>query len=650
MNTVVIRNERASKQVELATQDGVVEVSRQELSSVFGYTEDGIKLYQIFGVASDGLTFEVPMIRRGDMAMFQLDSQFGRTFVVHGNKLFNMRATDEFKEESSIKEGHNEAFTMSVVDMLRTLPERNSLRVSFSLVREIQQVEELPTRYDGNKLFEFPFRPGGSRTFGMDSKLDGHVWTNAITSNVSGFQGIVRIKKCGGHLQCMNQVCSGLLRSNEKNERHWVGRLDRVCPAGSIVDAFGSLKCFFCSTPPTCLCECPCKLIYCLPTLFEDKKISRGVIHLGFHMHPVAEGVARQSLLEVQTRVKEMVTKEFTGRPKSLQQKIAKEIVMESALFGEHSKDKILSDKDLSDLLAKLAPTLDKRRLSRWTKEAQVEAGHPTGDYDGIFKLKRGLLFDYFQSMVFPGQLEFSGFDRCHIFKMSTQGPGNGVELVNKMRSGGELGNCWLCFDFVKRMRDWTTMACHVYNPHIQEMQTIAIGDFKVEDTQAQALFWSLLNKVVEKEGYKKPKFKGFMADEAQANWRAIRTVYNGGPDKVMKSQERSCLFHWEQSLQQHAKKCIPPHSQEEFKRRCRQWKEAPSEETAQIELEKLQSWLRQGHADMANISMLETWLVWWHARVAHWGEYMIEVFTLLFCFSCAMFFELNLSLIYFFM
>ncbi|MCO5561049.1 hypothetical protein L7F22_014670 [Adiantum nelumboides] len=64
---------------------------------------------------------------------------------------------------------------------------------------------------------------------------------------------------------------------------------------------------------------------------------------------------------------------------------------------------------------------------------------------------------------------------------------------------------------------------------------------------------------------------------------------------------------------------------QEEFNRRRRQWKASTSEEIAQIELENLRMWLRQGHADKANISMLETWLVWWHARVAHWEEYMIE-------------------------
>ena len=231
-------------------------------------------------------------------------------------------------------------------------------------------------------------------------------------------------------------------QTKEQNERFFEGCLSKVFRSGSTTKGFGSLKCFYCSKPPTCISECPCKLVLCLPTVIAGKRISRGVIHLGYHLHPVAEGVAKQALIEVQAKVKNMVSRDFVGRPRSLQQKLAREIVMESALFADHPEDAKLSDKDLSEVLAKLAPTLDKRRLSRWQKEAQVEAGHPIGDYDAIFKLKKRLLFDYFQSMVFPGQLEFSSFNRCHVFKMSTQGPGNGVELVNKMRPGGELGSC----------------------------------------------------------------------------------------------------------------------------------------------------------------------------------------------------------------
>lgn len=81
--------------------------------------------------------------------------------------------------------------------------------------------------------------------------------------------------------------------------------------------------------------------------------------------------------------------------------------------------------------------------LSHWRRDTQVDFGHPCGDFEALLKLKSKLMFDYFQSIAFPGQIELSSFERCHVFKMSTQGPGNGVELVNKMRPKGELGGCW---------------------------------------------------------------------------------------------------------------------------------------------------------------------------------------------------------------
>ena len=640
MNTAIIRDERSTTQIELATQNSVVEISRHELSARFRLDDHTISLHQIFGEQDEGLSFEVPITHTGEVAVFRLDTQFGRTFVLHGRQLSRQASIIEIEEECSIQHGVEEkgkpkatqnasletSTAHSIVEMLRNLPQKNSLRANFELVREIRKIDELPQRYDGNIMFELPYADPTNRTTGTENKFDGHVWTNAVTSNIAGFDGIVRIKKCGGHLMCLNNICPGVQRSKEMNEKFWTGRLSKVCPSGSTTDSYGSLKFFYCSLPPTCISECPCKLILCLPSEIPGKRITRGILHMHCHLHPVAEGVSKQAMVDVKVKVRDIVSKDFVGRPKSLQQKLAKEIILQSALFKDHSAEPRLSDKDLGEVLAKLAPTLDKRRLSRWRKEAQEEVGQPTTSYDSIFSLKKRLLFDFFQSMAFPGQFEFSGFDRCHIFKMSTQGPGNGVDLVNKMRPGGELESCWIFFDFVKRMQEWTTMACHVYNPYVQEMQTIAIGDFKVEDTEAQTLFWMLLNRVMEREGYNNAEFKGFMADEAQANWRAVRTVFNGGPNNVMVGQERSCSFHWEQSMQQHAKNCILPHSQEEFKQRCRAWRIAPSEEAAKTELDNLRMWFRKGHVDNTKISILETWLVWWHARVAHWGEYMLKV------------------------
>ena len=83
-------------------------------------------------------------------------------------------------------------------------------------------------------------------------------------------------------------------------------------------------------------------------------------------------------------------------------------------------------------------------------------------------------------------------------------------------------------------------------------MQTIAICEMKEEDTQAQIMFWEMMNSVMLDNGHPPADFRGFMADEAGANWRAIRYVFNSSIDKIMEGRERSCLFHWEQSLQTH--------------------------------------------------------------------------------------------------
>lgn len=80
----------------------------------------------------------------------------------------------------------------------------------------------------------------------------------------------------------------------------------------------------------------------------------------------------------------------------------------------------------------------------------------------------------------------------------------------------------------------------------MQELLTVATCEMKEEDMDAQCLFWRCINDVVGNHGFDKPDFYGFMADEAQANWNALREVYNEGKNNIMVGRERSCLFHWE--------------------------------------------------------------------------------------------------------
>ena len=83
-----------------------------------------------------------------------------------------------------------------------------------------------------------------------------------------------------------------------------------------------------------------------------------------------------------------------------------------------------------------------------------------------LLKLKKTCAYPYMQGMLFPGQSMLPNA-RSHIFKMSTTGPASGLELVNRMRQDGlgDLRHSWVCFDHVRKVVGWTTMAVHVYDP-----------------------------------------------------------------------------------------------------------------------------------------------------------------------------------------
>jgi hypothetical protein len=98
-------------------------------------------------------------------------------------------------------------------------------------------------------------------------------------------------------------------------------------------------------------------------------------------------------------------------------------------------------------------------------------------------------------------------------------------------------------------------MAYHVYDSAYCRVMTIAVCDTQSEDAASQLILWKNLNDVIEKHGILESKLKGFMADSAQANWNAVRVIYGSGDATIpIKDQERTCLFHWTQSLKKHTK------------------------------------------------------------------------------------------------
>lgn len=68
---------------------------------------------------------------------------------------------------------------------------------------------------------------------------------------------------------------------------------------------------------------------------------------------------------------------------------------------------------------------------------------------------------------------------------MSIERPRSGVDLVKCMQPGGSLENVWLMFDHVKRVKDWTSMACHRSNSNYCKIMTIAVCDMQSKDTKS---------------------------------------------------------------------------------------------------------------------------------------------------------------------
>jgi hypothetical protein len=253
------------------------------------------------------------------------------------------------------------------------------------------------------------------------------------------------------------------------------------------------------------------------------------------------------------------------------------------------------------------------------------------GVMDGIATLRGCSHWAYVQENKFLGQ--GSDSDKVFVFKMSEVGPGSGMHLVKRMQPGGDLENAWIMFDYVKRVKLWTTMACHVYDSTYCRVMTIAVCDMQSEDAAAQMVLWKNLNDVLARHGDLEPKFKGFMADSAQANWNAVRVIYNSGDATIpMKDQERTCLFHWAQSLEKHTKADIRADLQHQHRQLCRQYKNTASASESKTRYLAIRVWwLSSGATVEQGLSRLQLWLAFWHFRYRQWGGFMQLVSFVLF-------------------
>jgi hypothetical protein len=162
---------------------------------------------------------------------------------------------------------------------------------------------------------------------------------------------------------------------------------------------------------------------------------------------------------------------------------------------------------------------------------------------------------------------------------------------------------------------------------------TIAVCNMQSEDAAAQMVLWKNLNDVMARHSVPEPKFKGFMADNAQANWNAVKMIYGSGDATIsMKDQEKMCLFHWAQSLEKHTKADIRTDLQHQHRQLCRQYKNAASASESETRYLAIRAWwLSSGATIEQGLSRLELWLAFWHDRYSQWGRFMQLVSLLLF-------------------
>ena len=498
-------------------------------------------------------------------------------------------------------------------------------RINFDTIR-LQQVDYLPPRYNGDVVFEFP--PLGHHGHdtkakllrGMDRRYDGHAWSRTITSNIQNdLKLLFRTSSCLGHLRCDNPACDYLRRDHRTsrvNETEWEGLSEKVFEVGSKPPTGSSVVCKSCNVPPTCVAVCPAKIYYVTGT----PRMTRACVHLGSHDHPVKAGDHRDFIDFTESLIGEQVERTPSATRSAIVLDTAKEVLGPLLLAKEGEPQKILELSEMQDIFDRCKHLTSPNIRNAVTTFRTMRR---FGVMDSITKLRGASNWKFVQQNRFPGQ--GADLDKVFVFKMSEVGPGSGVDLVKRMQPGGDLENSWIMFDHVKRVRSWTTMACHVYDSTYCRVMTIAVCDMQSEDVAAQSVVWKNLNAIMAQHGVNKVNFKGFMADSAQANWNAVRIIYGSGDaSEKMVDRERTCLFHWTQSLEKHTKADIRQDLQSQHRRLCQQYKNAKSMEEAETKYLAIRAWwMSSGAATEQALPRLELWLAFWHFRYRQWGGFM---------------------------
>ena len=451
-------------------------------------------------------------------------------------------------------------------------------------------VQFLSTEYNGNVIFKLPSLPlvkegGVARLNGMDRRFNGHAWTKTATTNIVDPNRLLSFKyvKCMGHLRCSNSNYRHIKEIGDYNEMYWVGLSHDVLTPGPLSKPSPKCKlvCKHYRRTPSCLVLCPCRMFYIVS---KDPLMSRACVHIGTHGHPVAKGHCRDALIQIREKVKDEVARTPNATPSAISLVVGKELLMQGLIDEDGGGNNLLESEH--SLVFEKWSKLSTSSMNNMISDAKLNLGLDSY-VNNILKLKRGSRYDFIHDSCFPGQ----GSNLAYFFKMSTVRPGSGVDLVRGMQKGGNLQSKFIMFDHVKRVPFWTTLGAPVYDPMHCKVMIVYVCDMKSEIADHQKQMWMSLIAVMEKHGVKDVNFARFMADSAQANFNAFREVF-GSRDKSepMLGRERTCQFHWSQTLERHTKQLIKPKLQEVHKRLCHEYRLCKTKADADATMEAIRA------------------------------------------------------------
>ena len=294
-----------------------------------------------------------------------------------------------------------------------------------------ETVPYLPAVFDGDVIFELP--PCGRTSSasaaknleGMDKRYDGHPWCKLVTTNIHNSDNLKFCKSyCAGHLVCENSNCEYLKRASKRNETEWSGYTVIPFTTGGCPPKQSTLVCMVCKMPPTCLGTCKARIYFAYS---DNPEMTRATIHLGAHGHPVARGVYRDSTELICGLVAEQVAKTPTATNSAITLSASKDFLGHYLFHNGEGKKKMLKAEEMEEVMDRFqylsSPSI--RNVI-----SSFRSNNHRGIIDNIMTMKRESKFEFIHDSVFPGQ----GKEKVYIFKMLTEGPGSGVDLVRRMQ------------------------------------------------------------------------------------------------------------------------------------------------------------------------------------------------------------------------